>query len=77
MIFHDDEDGDHQNRRIFKVTWQKQRPKGYLVTTGIIKKSNSNVDQSEDAQQDYKISADLHTMISEELNEGYFFQQRD
>jgi hypothetical protein len=77
MILHDGEDGDdHEPRRIFKVIWQRQRPKGDLVSTGIIK-SNGHVDQSEEAQQDYKINADLHAMISQELNPGFTFQQED
>jgi len=77
MILHDGEDGDdHEPRRIFKVIWQRQRPKGHLVSTGIIK-SNGHVDQSEEAQQDYKINADLHAMISQELNPGFTFQQED
>ena len=45
MILHIDEDGDgHQRRGIFKVVWQRQRPKGYLVSKSIIK-SNGHVDK--------------------------------
>ena len=47
MVLHDHEDGE-QNRRIFKVTWLKQRrPKCYVVSTGTVKR-NGNLDQSDD-----------------------------
>ena len=72
MILHDDGDND-KNRRIFKAFWQKQRPKCYMISTGIIK-DNGNIDQSDDAQQDYKIDKDLHKILTPDLNPKYSFK---
>jgi len=74
MVLHDDED-DELNRRIFTVTWQKQRrPRCYVVRTGIVKK-NGNVNQSADAVEEYSIDDQLHSMILPELNTKLSFKK--
>ena len=69
----DENEGIDEKRLIISISWQNKRPKGYRVVTGLIK-SNGNVDESEEQQQDHAIDVRLHSLITAEMNPTVSFR---